>query len=66
MSANKTQFKFIKLVYAVPMVINNVLIFITFIAIGEILYKVIFSKLQLVKAKLVIKQTAMGQVLYII
>jgi len=29
----------------VPMVIGNVLIFITFIAIGEMLYKVIFSKL---------------------
>ena len=45
MSVNGTQFKFIGLVYTVPIVIGNVLIFIIFITIGEILYKVILSKL---------------------
>ena len=45
MSANRTQSKFIRLVYIAPIVIGNVLISITFIAIGEILYKVILSKL---------------------
>ena len=37
-----------------------------FIAIGEMLYKVILGKLQLVRAKLVIKRTVIGQVFYII
>jgi len=45
MSINRTQFKFIGLVYTVPMVIGDVSIFITFIAVGEMLYKVILSKL---------------------
>ena len=44
-SANKTQSKFIKLVYIVPVVIGNILISIMFITVGEILYKVILSKL---------------------
>ena len=44
MSINGTQSKFIRLVYAVPIVIGDVLIFIIFIAVGEILYKVILSK----------------------
>ena len=66
MSTNRTQSKFIRLVYTVPIVIGNVLIFIIFITIREILYKVILSKLQLVKAKLVIKRTIIGQVSYII
>ena len=45
MSANRTQSKFIGLVHAVPIVIGNVLISIMFIAVGEMLYKVILSKL---------------------
>ena len=45
MSINGTQSKFIRLVYAVPIVIGNVLISIIFITIGEILYKVILGKL---------------------
>ena len=45
MSINGTQSKFIGLVYTVPIVIGNVLISITFITIGEMLYKVIFGKL---------------------
>ena len=60
MSINGTQSEFIRLVYAVPMVIGNVLIFIIFITIGEILYKVILRELWLVRARLVIKQTAIG------
>ena len=42
------------------MVIGNVLIFMTFITVGEMLYKVILSKLWLVRARLVIKRTATG------
>ena len=37
-----------------------------FITIGEMLYKVILSKPWLVRARLVIKQTVIGQVSYII
>ena len=66
MSANKTQSKFIRLVHMVPIVIGDVLISIMFIAIGEILYKVILGELQLVRAKLVIKRTVIGQVSCII
>ena len=44
-SINGTQSKFIRLVYTVPIVIGNVLISITFITIGEMLYKVILGKL---------------------
>ena len=54
------------LVYIVPMVIGNISISTTFITVGEMLYKVIFSKPQLVKAKLVTKQTVINQVFYII
>ena len=52
--------EFIGLVYIAPIVIGNVLIFIIFITIGEILYKVILRELWLVRARLVIKQTAIG------
>jgi len=45
MSTNGTQFKFIELIYTVHIVINNVLIFTMFIAVGEMLYKVILNKL---------------------
>jgi hypothetical protein len=45
MSVNRTQSKFIRLVCIVPIVIGNVLISIIFIAIREILYKIILSKL---------------------
>ena len=48
------------MVYAVPIVIGDVLISITFIAVGEMLYKVILSELWLVRAKLAIKRTATG------
>jgi len=44
----------------VPMVIGDVLISIMFIAIGEILYKVILGKLWLVRARLVMKRIAIG------
>ena len=39
----------------VPVTINNVLIFTIFIAVREILYKVILSKPWLIKARLIIK-----------
>ena len=45
MSANRTQFKFIRLVYAIPVVIRDVLISTIFIIIGEMSYEVILSKL---------------------
>ena len=66
MSANRTQSKFIGLVYTVPIVISNVLISMTFITVGEMLYKVILGKLQLIRARLVTKRTAIGQVSCII
>ena len=66
MSANRTQSKFIRLVYVIPVVIRDVLISTTFIIIGEMSYEVILSKLQLVRARLVIKQTTTGQVSCII
>jgi len=45
MSTNRTQSEFIGLVYAVPIVIGNVLISTTFITVGEMSYKVILGKL---------------------
>ena len=39
----------------VSIVIGNVLIFIMFIAVGEMSHKVILGKLWLIRAKLVIK-----------
>ena len=45
MSTNGTQSEFIKLIYAAPIVISDVLISTTFITVGEILYKVILSEL---------------------
>ena len=59
-SINGTQSKFIGLVYAVPMVIGNVLISIIFITVGEMLYKVILSEPWLVRARLITKLTAIG------
>ena len=44
MSANKTQFKFIRLTYTIPVVIGDVLISTIFIIIGEMSYKAILSK----------------------
>ena len=52
--------------HVVPIVINNVLISITFIAVREMSHKVILSKPWSVRAKLVIKRTATGQVSCII
>ena len=46
--------------HAVPIVIGNISISTTFIAVGEMLYKVILSKLWLVRAKLATKRTAIG------
>ena len=60
MSANRTQFKFIGLAYTIPVVIGDVSISTIFIIVGEMSYKVIFSEPQSVKARLVIKQTAIG------
>ena len=48
------------MVYIVLIVIGDVLIFIMFIAVGEMLYKVIFGELWLVRARLVMKRTVMG------
>ena len=45
MSANGTQSKFIRLVHAVPVVINNISISIMFITIGEMSHEVILSEL---------------------
>ena len=45
MSVNRTQFKFIGLVYTVPVVIGDVLISIIFITVGEMLHEVILSEL---------------------
>ena len=45
MFTNRTQSKFIKLVYIAPIVIGNVLISTTFITVGEMSHKVILNKL---------------------
>ena len=42
------------------MVIGNISISTTFIIVGEMSYKIILSKLWSVRARLVIKQTAIG------
>lgn len=65
-SANGTQSEFIGLVHAVPVVIGDVSISTTFIAVGEMSHEVILGEPWSVRARLATKRTATGQVSCII